>query len=106
MNGKRVAFIISLATLVGICFAVYFKLESKFVSAESMTHVVKAIDDNDKGIDELGKKVDRQIIKDYRRQIRELEFEYGTPAQMPDKVRKYYFWLKDELARLIDEQKG
>jgi hypothetical protein len=71
-----------------------------------MVPVVTAIDDNVEEITELGRKIDRQIIKDYRRQIRELEFEYGSPERMPPKIRTYYFWLKDELARLIAEQKG
>ncbi len=96
----------SLFVFVGIIFGAYFTLEAKFYSVDRGTASEQSIQENATAIEQASKKIDRQIIKDYRRQIRELEFEYGSPAQMPDKIRKYYFWLRDELARLIDEQKG
>ncbi len=106
MNGKRIALIVGVLTIVALSFAGYFKLEAKFVSTERVVHAEKEIADNATAINEQGRKLDRQIIRDYRRQIRELEYEYGTPAQMPPKIRQYYFWLKDELARLLAEQQS
>jgi hypothetical protein len=104
MNGKKIAAVVSLFVFVGLCFGAFFILEDRFCSNVRATAAERKIVENEAEIEEQGKKLDRQIIKDYRRQIRELEFEYGSPEQMPVKVRKYYYWLKDELARLMAEQ--
>lgn len=107
MNGRKVV-IGTIAGILGIlviAFGAWFKIEATFVPNYRIEAAEKAITDNANGIQAANKRIDQQTIKDYRRQIREIEYEYRG-RQMPDDVRKYYDWLKDELDRLIAEQKS
>ena len=105
-NGKIIATVVSLFVFVALIFGGYFILESKFCSVDRATASERSINDNATAIEQANKRIDQQTIKDYRRQIRELEYEYGSRDAMPVKIRQYYDWLKDELDRLIQEQKG